>query len=999
MENFLTNFYLSIKKVTFLVALLFLGLQVASGQESSVTGVVSDNHGQPIPGASVVIQGTTVGTATDFDGNYSIKASSDDVLVFSYLGSLSKEIPVDNQSIINVALQENIAQLDEVVVVGYGTLKQKEVTSAIVSVKEGSFNKGNLNSPEQLLAGKVAGLTVSKQGGSPTSRSTIRLRGLATFGANTEPLIVIDGMIGGSLSNVDPNDIASIDVLKDASAGAIYGTRGSSGVIIITTKSGSTQQKAQLDVGIYTVFEDISNLPGRISVADFRAAENSVDFGSDTDWIDEVTRTAVTNVYNVAFSNNLGGTSYRASINLRDVEGVIKNQDITTLNTRLNISQKLFDDRLTLTAIMSFSRTNANLENEGVLRQALLWNPTGPVFENRTEAELGRDPNRFGGFFESQLQGIFNPVAMIELNTRERKDKRILANFKADYELVKNLTISANYSYQVNSRLEGFYSDSGSITGAGRGLGVGEQVGGRAERFTSNESDQLFEFTSKYSNSVGDLSYSILGGYGYQEQLYEEFWLSNTNFITDDVLFNNIGLGLGLSNPGGAVASVGSNKTESLLTSYFGRANFSYKETYNLATSFRREASSRFGANNRWGNFWALSGSVNLDNIFDFNNVEILKLRVGYGVTGNTPVQRYAFLETLGADPNNLGYVNGEFIPAVEPTSNPNPDLKWEEKGEFNVGLDFSIFENKVYGSFDYYNRSTIDLLNEIDVPSPPNLFPRALVNLGELETKGYEAQVTIALLDKQDFTWDFGLIFDTNETKLVKFNNLASSEILIENLGVPGLNNLLSTRVKEGDPIGNILAPQFSRFNEDNRALVFAADGTEILASEASADDFVVAGNGLPDFSLSFTNTFTYKKFDLNFLFRGIFGHSLANLPNAMLGHSFRANQHRHIIGDFFNPDGADDSAWHTEYVEDASFLRLDNLTLGYNLDVKQLGAISKLRIYASGNNLLTITKYSGADPEPRFVGRSGILAPGYDRLEDYFPTRSFSLGVNITF
>lgn len=999
MKNFLKTFYLSIKKRVFPIALLFLGLQVASGQERAVTGTVSDNQGQPIPGVSVVVQGTSTGVATDFDGNFSINASSDDVLAFSYLGFASKAVPIGNQSTIDVTLQEDIAQLNEVVVVGYGTLKQKEVTSAIVSVKEESFNRGNLNSPEQLLAGKVAGLTVSKQGGSPTSGSTIRLRGLATFGANTEPLVVIDGIIGGSLNNVDPNDIASIDVLKDASAGAIYGTRGSSGVIIITTKSGNTQQKAQLDISTYTVFEDIANLPDRISVADFRAAENSVDFGADTDWMDETTRTAVTNVYNVAFSNNVGGTSYRASVNVRDVEGIIKDQDFTTLNTRLNISQKLFDDRLTLTGIMSFSRTNANLENEDVLRQALLWNPTAPVFENRSEAELGRDPNQFGGFFETQLLRYNNPVGMIKLNTRERKDKRTSANFKADYELVKNLTVSANYSYQITSRLEGFYSNSGSITGGDRGLGAGEQVGGRAERLTSDESDQLYEFTANYRNSVGDLNYSVLGGYGYQEQVYEEFWASNTDFITDEVLFNNIGLGLGLSNPGGAVASLGSSKTESLLTSYFGRANFSYKDTYNLAASFRREASSRFGVNNRWGNFWAVSGSVNLDNIFDLDKVEILKLRAGYGVTGNTPVQRYAFLETLGADANNLGFVNGQFIPAVEPTSNPNPDLKWEEKGEFNVGLDFSIFENKVYGSFDYFNRSTIDLLNEIDVPSPPNLFPRALVNLGELETKGYEAQITIALFDKQDFTWDFGVIFDTNETKLVKFNNLASSEILQENLGTPGLNNLLATRVREGDPIGNIMAPQFSRFNEDNRALVFAADGTEILAAEASADDFVVAGNGLPDFSLSFTNTFTYKDFDLNFLWRGIFGHSLANLPNAKLGHSFRANAFRYVIGSFYNPDGADDSAWHTEYVEDASFLRLDNLTLGYNLNVNKLGAISKLRFYATGNNLVTITKYSGADPEPRFEGRSGILAPGYDRLEDYFPTRSITLGVNITF
>ncbi|UJH67851.1 SusC/RagA family TonB-linked outer membrane protein [Allomuricauda sp. SCSIO 65647] len=985
-------------RLFFLALLCFVFSQSGFGQGNTVSGTVTDGQGQPLPGVSIVVKGTATGTQSDFDGNYSVSAPSSATLIFSYIGFTTQEIAVGNQDTIDVVMQEDVAKLDEVVVIGYGTLKQKEVTSAIISVKEESFNRGNINTPEQLLAGKVAGLTVSRPGGSPTQEATIRLRGLTTFGANTEPLIVIDGVIGGSLNNVDPNDIASIDVLKDASAGAIYGTRGSSGVIIITTKSGTTQQKAQLDINAYAVLESIANTPQTASFEEFRAA-NSVDFGTRTDWFDETTRTGVTNVYNVAFSNNSNGTSYRASMNYRDIEGIIRGQDINVFNTRLNISQNLFDDRLRLTGIMSFTRTNSDLENEGVLRQALLWNPTAPVFENRTEAELGRDPNRFGGYFETEEQNVFNPVAMLDLNTRERMDKRTLTNFKADFEVINNLTLSANYSYQVTSRLEGFYSNSGSITGGDRGLPGGEQAGGRAERFTSDESDQLYEFTASYADSSGDLNYNVLVGYGYQEQFYEEFYATNTDFITDGVLWNDLGLGLGLFNPDGTVAALDSFKSESLLTSYFARANFNYKDTYNLAASFRREASSRFGDNNRWGNFWAVSGSVNLDKLFEFDKVEILKFRAGYGLTGNTPVQRYAFLETLGSDPNNLGFVNSEFIPAVEPTSNPNPDLKWEEKGELNIGLDFSIFSGRVYGSFDYFNRTTSDLLNEIDVPSPPNLFPRTLINLGELETNGFEAQVNFGIFRNDEFTWDFGVIFDTNETKLVRFNNLENSEFLIENLGTPGFNNLLGTRVREGDVIGNIMAPRFVGFNDEGRALVLSADGEEILANDASADDFVVAGNGLPDFSLSFTNTFTYKNFDLNFLWRGVFGHELANLPAAKLGHPVRATQFRYITGGFFNPDSADDSAWHTEYVENASFLRLDNITLGYNMDTKNLGPLTKLRFYASGNNLITITDYSGADPEPRFEGNTGILAPGYDRLGDYFPTRSFNIGINATF
>ncbi len=992
------NFSTFLKTSLFLVLGFLISIPKLTAQENTINGTVIDEQGTPIAGVSVVVQGTNKGTATDFDGKYNLSAAPTAILEFSSVGFITQRVSINNRTTIDVTLLADVSQLDEIVVVGYGTQRQKEVTSAIVSVKEEDFNKGNINNAEQLLAGKVPGLTVSKQGGNPLAGSTIRLRGLTTFGANTEPLIVIDGIIGGSLNNVDPNDIASIDVLKDASAGAIYGTRGSSGVIIITTKSGTTQQKPKLDINAYTVLEEISNTPPVVGVEEFKQA-NSVDFGSNTDWMDEVTRKALTQVYNLAFSNNTGGTSYRASLNYRDIEGIIEDQDLTILNSRFNVSQSLFEDRLKLTGIMSFTRTNAEPEFEGVLRQALLWNPTAPIFENRTAQELGRDPNRFGGYLETEEQNVFNPVGMIKLNTNQQKVKRTLSNFKAEYKLIQNLTVAGNYSYQVTSDLVGFYSSSGSITGAGRGLSNGEQVGGRAERFTSDTSDELYEFTATYNNSVGDLTYTVLGGYGYQEQIYEEFWATNTNYITDSVLWNDLGLGLGISNEGGAIANLDSFKSEALLTSYFGRATFNYKDIYNLATSFRREASSRFGENNRWGNFWALSGSMNIDDIFEMKNIDILKLRAGYGVTGNTPTQRYAFLETLGADPNNLGYVNGEFIPAVEPTSNPNPNLKWEEKGELNIGVDFSLFNYLLTGSLDYFNRTTSDLLNTIDVASPPNLFPTSLVNLGKLETNGWEAQLNAAILRKGDLTWNVGVIFDTNETKLVKFNNLESSEFLQENLGTPGFNNLLATRVREGDVIGNIMAPRFARFNEEGKALVFAADGSEILASEASADDYVVAGNGLPDFSLSLTNTLTYKNFDLNFLWRGIFGHSLANLPAAKLGHPTRATQFRYIKGDFFNPEDTDDSAWHTEYVEDASFLRLDNITLGYNVNVKNFGELSRLRLYITGNNLITITDYSGADPEPRFSGNSGILAPGYDRLGDYFPTRSITFGINATF
>lgn len=950
--------------------------------QRTITGTVtSADTGEPLIGANVVVTGTSTGTITDVDGSYSLEVPEDaEELTFSYTGYAPQAVPIGTSDVVDVELAAG-ELLDEIVVVGYGTQRQKEVTSAIVSVKEEDFNQGNLNNAEQLLAGKVAGLTVSKPGGSATDNSVLRLRGLSTFGANAEPLVVVDGVINASLRNIDPYDIASIDVLKDASAAAIYGTRGSSGVIIVTTKSGNTVQRPQLEVRGYTVFENISRTPEVASVEDFLQA-GGVDYGFSTDWLDEVTRTAQTNVVNAAFSANTGSTSYRVSLNYRDVEGVNRDQRLDRLNARINMTQNLLDDRLKLTGIVSFTRGNTEPGIDYVLRSALLWNPTAPVY-------VDGDPAN--GFFETREQDVFNSVAINAFDTRLNQTKQTLMNFKASYEPIPGLTLSGNYSYQVNSSLYGQHTNSQGW------FNDGINFGGRAFRSTSDFNDELFELTASYRNNTGGLSYTVLGGYSYQEQGIETFNVSNTNFITDGVTYNNIGIGRGLIDPAGPFAGLGSNKEENKLNSIFGRINVTIQDIYNLSASLRREASSRFGANNRWGNFWAVSGSVDLVNLMNVGGADLMKVRAGYGVTGNEPAQRYAFLETLGLQ--GQGYVNGEFTPAIGPSSNPNPDLKWEEKGEFNVGLDFAFFDYRLTGSLDYYNRSTDDLLNTISVPSPPNLFPSTLVNLGQLETNGFEATLNYKVLSNQDFNWDVGLIFDRNRTKLVRFNNLEAAEIFVENLGTPGFNNLLAIRIKEGDLIGNIMAPQFAGWNENGNALIIGADGNEKLAVEGLREDYIVAGNGLPDFSLNLTNSFTYRNFDLSFLWRGVFGHDLANLPAAKLGHPVRAGQFRYIVGEFFNPDDSDDSAWHTEFVEDASFLRLDNITLGYTLQLNPGSFARNLRVYVTGNNLVTITGYSGADPEPRLVGNTGILAPGLDRLNDYFPTRSVTMGANFTF
>ncbi len=994
MKNLTKFSFLHIQTV--MAVLMFFCGSYAFSQESIISGTVSDDSGLPVAGASVVVKGTTTGVATDFDGNYSIAAAPSGTLVFSYIGFLTKEVAIENRTAINVVLEEDIAKLDEVVVVGYGTQKKEEITSSITRVDVEDFNKGFVNDPQQLLQGKVAGLSVAKAGGNPNQPFSVRLRGLSTLGANSEPLVIIDGVIGGELNTIDPNDIASIDVLKDASAGAIYGTRGSTGVIIVTTKSGSGGAKPGFEYSGYTAVESISN---HISIAnrDQYLANGGTDYGADTDWLKEVSANAVSTVHNLAFTGSSdNGLSYRASANYRDIKGVVGGTGFEQFNARLNVTQRLLDNKLKLTGIASVTNKKANIGFAQALRYALTFNPTAPVFENRGSEQLGRSQDLYGGYFETQVQDVFNPVALNAQNSNLERTKDLLANFSAEWEVLEGLKLAANYSTQVSSGLRGsFFANNALFNGIG--------VDGRASRSTNDDTSNLFEFTTTYNGGSDDFSYNLLAGYSFQSFDFQGFSASNTNFITNGVGFDNLGLGLGIDNK---EANMSSFHEEAKLSAYFGRINLNFKNTAFLSTSLRREASSRFGANNRWGNFWAVSGGVNLDKIFDMPSVEQLKFRAGYGVTGNEPAARLAFLERLGRV--GSGYVNGDFVPAIAPVSNPNPDLKWEEKGEFNVGLDFAFFNGKLSGALDYFIRNTTDLLNVVPVPSPPNLFGSSLVNLGEMETKGFEAQLNYNVVNTDNFNWDFSGNFSTFKTVLVKLNNTDDAAQFRGNLGAPGLNNTLVVRVAEGEEIGQIRASIFAGYDEEGRTEVLNADGEPTTERDLDRDA-VIVGNGLPDWTLGITNSFKYKDFDMNFFLRGAFGHSLVNIQRAYWEHPQVAGRQNFVMTKFFNPDDAEQDAYHSGYVEKADFLRLDNATIGYTLKVPEGNVIRDVRFYISGNNLFTITKYSGSDPEVRYSdpgpiteGNSGIayggdiLVPGIDRRVTYLPTRTILLGVN---
>ena len=962
-----------------------------------VTGTVIDEQGDPLIAVNIVEEGTTNGTITDVDGKYSITVDENATLVYSFIGFLNQRIPVGGRTTIDIRLVADVAQLDEIVVTGYGVQRKREITSAITSVSEKDFNVGNIFSTDQLLQGRVAGLAITKPGSDPNQPFFVNLRGVSTLGANSTPLIVIDGVIGGDIELVDPNDVATIDVLKDASAAAIYGTRGSAGVIIITTKSGSTADNATVDYSGYVSFSDALN-DNRIRPANAQEflSFGGVDYGGDTNFEDAVLRTGVSHVHNITFSNNVGSTNYRASINYRDIEGTLLEQGFEQLNARLNIRQKLLDDKLVLSSIISFTRRNINFSNPSALRHASTFAPSSPIYINN-------DPEQ--GFFENFVEQNYNPVAMIELNPHLGVRKNFLGNFKAEYEVMPGLTVGANYSIQTKNELQGIYSYSNSRAGA-------VATNGRAERIADDEFNQLFEATATYSrNSPSGLNYTILGGYSYQQLDFESFSVTNTDFITDELTFNNIGLGNGFSDPNG-VRSTSSNKEEALLASFFGRVNLNYNDTYYFMASYRREGSSRFGANNRWGDFWAVGGGINITQLAEISFLDNLKLRAGYGVTGNLPIQNYAYLTTLGAV--GQGFVGGEFVPAIQPTSNPNPDLKWEEKGEFNIGIDFALLEFRLSGSLDYFKRNTKDLLNTITVPSPPNLFGSSLVNLGELESTGFEMQLNFQAINKADFHWTVSGNFTTNETILVKFNN-DEQVSLLRGEGV-AQNGSFAALIEEGKPIGQIISPTFAGYNEIGSPLFLDPEGNPTPDNQL-AELRTVQGNGLPDFSIGLANSFGYKGFDLNFFFRGAFGHQIANGRRARYEHPAYVGIQNPVITEELTEEDTGLLAWHSKFVDNGSFLVLDNATLGYTVPFPEGSAFRKLRFYISGQKLFYITNYLGADPEVRYQdqGRAisrtpgfarnpqyngDVLVPGMDRWElGQYPTRTITIGVNLGF
>jgi TonB-linked SusC/RagA family outer membrane protein len=993
------------RNLLLIMTIALFSVSVSFGQGRVVTGTVTEaDTGDPIPGANVVVKGTSTGSVTDIDGKYSVNiADEGTVLVFSFVGFVTEEIEVGNQSIINISLTSDITALSEVVVTGYGTQEKKEITSAVASVKEDAFQVGNVQDPAQLIQGKVAGLTIVKSGSNPNGGFSIRLRGLSTFNDdNPGPLVVVDGVIGADLNNVDPNDIASMDVLKDASAGAIYGTRGANGVIIVTTKSGK-KGTSNVEYSGFISTETPYRLPEVLNAEEYRAFSQEIgkgtDFGTSTDWFDEITRTGVTQTHSLAISGGSESTTYRVSMNYRDINGISLNTGNDRINSRINLTHRAINNRLTLTANISGTLQRADYGNDGAFKHASIYNPTAPVRdENDPEFDI------YGGYFQQVLFDYFNPVALIEQQVNEGTNKRLNMQLRGGYEIIDNLIFDMAYSYQTISELRNRYESKLS-------LGGGRNRNGLARKSADDFYNQLFESTLKWNGDIGNGTLDVVGGYSYQEFVNEGFHAEAGDFITDAFTFNRLGAANDFDN---GLADVNSFKNSNKLIAFFGRVNFNWDRTWFVSLSGRQEGGSKFGDDNKWGFFPGVSGGVELANFINSSAVSNLKLRVSYGETGNNLQDSYLSLVVVERPEGNPSFFyNGTYVPAYGPQRNANPNLGWESKKETNIGVDYSFFGDKLYGAVDYYTRKTEALLWEFGVPQPPNLAPRTWTNVGDLRNSGLELLLNWNVVDNAKLKYTTTLTGTYYlENKIVSLsdsideaNNFVFGIRDISNMGAPGQNNTPLVRVEEGKPMGQLWGLIYEGISEDGQWI--HTDLNE--DGEITGDDRAVLGNGLPDFELGWGNSFSFGNFDANIFIRGVFGHDLINsqrsfyeVPGAMVSYNLLRSAR-----DIKNPDTGTyldvDNAlgkFSSLHVEKADYVKIQNVSIGYNFNMANSNAFQKIRVYFAGNNLATFTSYKGAEPEVRYSDDDGgVLAPGIDRRETWFQARSLALGVNLIF
>lgn len=974
-----TNLFMVV--LTSVFVLVAFSVNAQQSELIEVTGVVTDQTtNETLPGVNVTIKGTQKGSVTDLDGEYSIETKKGSTLVFSFIGYDNKEVVVGDQKKINIDLNVAVESLDEVVVIGYGTTTKKEVTGSIATIKADDFNQGTFTDPMGLIQGKVAGLSIIQPNGAdPQSRYQVMLRGTNTLTSGQAPLIIVDGVSGVDLKTVSYEEVESFDVLKDGAAAAIYGTRGSNGVIIITTKRAKAG-KLKIEFTSQLTAQVFPRGVRNLSSDEFRTAietytPDKIDniYGYNTDWFDEVTRSVpFSQNYNIALSGGTENFSTRTIAYIDIAEGLQKNNQSNNYIFKTNMKQKAFNDVLVLDYNLNYSSRSYNPANYSIFYQAFIQNPTTPVY----------DPDNVytGGY--SSLPGIdyYNPVAMLNERTREGKTTDFGGNVTAKLNLTKKLNWVNMFSIQNSDWEELTYKTKYYPSALGRG--------GEAEISNGKWSDLQYESTVNYNTSFGRNNVQALLGYAFQEIESNNSYMINSGFDSDIYGPHNIGAGTAL---GEGTASMGSYKSKSRLISFFGRVMYNFDERYLLAVSLRREGSSRFGENNKWG--WFPSASVgwriNRESFLkDVDWVNDLKLRIGYGVTGNQDIGNYRSLILMGKA--GKFYYNGEWINTYQPVSNPNPDLKWENKHEVNVGVDFSFLDNRLGGAIDLYYRTSTDLLYTYNVPVPPYLYEEYFTNIGTISNRGIELMINGIPIQKNHFQWTSILTFSRNINKLDKLSNEEFTNKTYDIGWLGGAFPLNSQRIEEGEPLGTFYGPVWLGLDEYGNDKFKNANPV----GKVDPEDWEPIGNAYPFCMLGWSNTLTYKNWNLNFTIRSGIGGKVLNMYRLYYENWKSIGTRNIMYTQLETPEFTGNALYSSKYVEDATFVSLDYISLGYTFNIRSK-YISKLQAFLTAQNVYTITGYKGLYPEVNLSG----LEPGIERLSYYPRTTGVTLGFNIVF
>lgn len=969
--------------------LMLVVCQTLFAQTFVAKGVVTDSQREPLIGAYVKVENTKDGTVTDVNGNFSLKCNKDATIEISYIGYVTQKLKASAD--MNVMLENDAKMLDETVVVGvgYGTMRKSDLTGSIASVQAKDLKQGVITSTEQMLQGKVAGLSVVQSSGSPEAGSTLRLRGGTSLSASNGPLIVVDGIAGVDFNSVQPSEIVSIDVLKDASAAAIYGSRGANGVVIVTTnRQGSDVEKRTMQYNGYVAFASVAKQLDMLSANQWRGyvRENNLggalDYGADTNWQKELLRTAVTHSHNVNFSTTRKNNGFRASITYNSNEGVIKRNNMERLAGSFSGFQYGLNGHLRMEAGVNANFDKWNPIDSRIFERELNLNPTFPV------------RNSDGSFAQLNGTNTENPVELNTNRTQDNKRHRFLGYGKVELEIISGLKATANGSYEFQHTTGGLFKPTYAQM-------EGQSEKGWAQRTYAEYTNRQIEAYLSYDKTFAEEHHlNAMAGYSFLDNINEGFGATRSGFETNAFGYNNLAAGTDYRQ-----TDVYSYKSKTKLISFFGRVNYNYAGRYMFTATVRRDGSSVFGANHKWGTFpsaslaWRVSDEKFMESTRSW--LDNLKLRVGYGVTGNqSGVSAYKSIAVLSA--SGASYYDSAsqtWKNSYVQAQNVNPDLKWESTAQWNVGLDFG-FINRIHGTLEWYHKKTSDLLWTYPVPQPPYIVGTMLANVGTMVNHGVELTLGANILRTKDFTLDANASLSYNHQEITKLSNSTYQAVGLQAgslHNIRGLSNTYSQVIKEGYPAGTFWGPKCTGIDDD---------GKYILDKGEDGNGYYL-GSAMPKWNLGLSLSATYKDFDLSVAGYGMFGHKILNATRMQLFDASRLPA-QNTLDDFITSGVKDDPTFSDYFIENGNFFRLQSVTLGYTIPKTKRFGFERIRLYVTGENLFCITGYKGTDPEV-YVPDNVLNGPGIDRLitdsqsgdgATYSPRpRTFSIGLNLSF